>query len=62
MIGSGGSASRTAVASTVLGIKNDPGRFEENTDKVVAPFNPETRLVTSAAIVGFLKYKMDQDC
>ena len=51
--GSGGSARSTAVASTVLGIKNEPGRLEENTDKVVAPLSPDTKDVTSAAIVGF---------
>ena len=53
MIGSGGSASNTAVASTVRGTKNEPGKLDENTDKVVAPLSPDTRLVTSAAIVGF---------
>ena len=53
--GRGGSAIRTAVASTVLGNTNDPGTFEENTARVVAPLSPDTRDVTSAATVGFFK-------
>ena len=48
-----GSANNIAVASTVLGIKNVPGREDENTANTVAPGIPEERRLTSAPITGF---------
>ena len=54
--GRGGSAIRTAVASTVLAKTNEPGKLVENTAKVVAPSSPATSEVTSAATTGFLFY------
>ena len=53
IIGIGGSAKSTAVADTVLGAANDPGRLEENTLKAVPPFIPVTNEATSPATVGF---------
>ena len=58
--GKGGSAIRTAVASTVLVNTNEPGRLDENTAKVVAPFSPDTSDVTSVATVGFLKLQREE--
>ena len=51
--GIGGSAKSTAVADTVLGAANDPGRLEENTLKAVPPFIPVTNEATSPVTVGF---------
>ena len=51
--GRGGSAISTAVASTVLGTTNDPGKLDENTARVDAPSSPDISDVTSAATVGF---------
>ena len=48
-----GSANNIAVASTVLGIKNVPGREDEKTAKTVAPGIPEERKLISAPTTGF---------
>ena len=49
------SAKRTAVASTVLGIKNpDGGRSDEHTLRTTAPESPAVKRLTSVAIVGSL--------
>ena len=49
------SAKRTAVASTVLGIKNpDGGRSDEHTLRTTAPEIPAVKRLTSVAIVGSL--------
>ena len=50
----GGSAKSTAVAGTVLGTANVPGRLDENTPRAVPPFIPDIRELTSPATVGFL--------
>ena len=46
-------ATRAAVAGTVRAAANDPGTFDENTDRVTPPFIPETRDATSDATTGF---------
>ena len=48
-----GSAKSAAVADTVLGTEKVPGRFDENTASVMAPFIPAVREETSAASTGF---------
>ena len=48
-----GSANNIAVASTVLGIKNVPGREDERTASTVAPGIPEERRLISAPTTGF---------
>ena len=48
-----GSANNIAVASTVLGIKNVPGREDEKTTNTVAPGIPEERRLTSTPTTGF---------
>ena len=52
-----GSANSAAVADTVLGTAKVPGRFDENTASVMAPFIPAVREDISAASTGF--YKQD---
>ena len=51
----GGSAKSTAVAGTVRGTANVPGRLDENTPSAVPPFIPDISELTSPATVGFLK-------
>ena len=51
----GGSAKSTAVAGTVRGTANVPGRFDENTPIAVPPFMPDIRELTSPATAGFLQ-------
>ena len=48
-----GSAKSAAVADTILGTEKVPGRFDENTASVMAPFIPAVREDTSAASTGF---------
>ena len=49
------SVKRTAVASTVLGIKNPDGvRSDEYTLRTTAPEIPAVKRLTSVATVGFL--------
>ena len=47
-----GSLKSMAVAGTVLGKRNVPGREDEKTDNTVAPGIPTERSVTSALTTG----------
>ena len=49
----GGSVSNAAVAGTVLGNRNVPGRSEANTESTTAPLNPATKDDTSVATKAF---------